>query len=142
MYNFIYHEKEIHDNNNDLIKSKKNLFTPNEAFLKGTIFKNIYEPYKNYQSGVIEVKNEQEKLMTAVQMYDVALNDIDLYLVVYPNDLDALQIRREYYEKYSRAKDEYLSKYPSFTLDYNFSTIKPFSFSLDSFPWNRKESGK
>ena len=80
--------------------------------------------------------------MRAVQMYALALNDINLYLAVFPSDKEALKIRKEYYDKYKVVKDEYQDKYPAFSLDYDFSEKLPFSFSTDDFPWNREVSYK
>jgi len=123
--------------NNDI-----NLFTPDEAFKKGTIFKKLYKQYKNYQPGKINIDNEKDRLMNAVQMYALALNDINLYLAVYPNDKDALKIRKEYLDKYNMAKEEYQKKYPAFCIDYDFDINKSFDIATTNFPWDNRVSFK
>ena len=137
MMNYLYHEQMFYDNEDDVVASSKdNLYSPDEGFVKGTIYKTLYKPYKNYQPGKINVSNEKERLMNAVQMYAFALNDINLYLAVYPKDTDALKVRKEYLDKYNRAKEEYQSKYPAFCLDYDFDVNKSFNISVDNFPWD------
>ena len=52
MYNYVNQEAFLikNEKNDDAVsKIKKNLFTPDVAFTNGTIFKCLYEPYKNYK---------------------------------------------------------------------------------------------
>ena len=37
------------------------LYGPYEGFIKGNLFKNLYQQYKNYQPAIITPKNEQEQ---------------------------------------------------------------------------------
>ena len=50
-------------------------------------------------------------MMLEVQMYYAGLHDLTLYLDVYPEDLEAVKLRDEYYEKYKNAKEEYEKRY-------------------------------
>ncbi len=141
MYNYINHDAFMikNEKNDDAISQiKKNLFTPDVGFTNGTIFRTLYEPYKNYQPVKPTSLNEKDRALLAVQMYGAALHDMNLYLDVYPDDKEALKIRKEYYEKYKHAKDEYEDKYSPYCLYSDFSTTKSFGFSTENFPWNRR----
>lgn len=143
MYNYVNQEAFLikNEKKDDAIsKIKKNLFTPDVAFSNGTIFKCLYEPYKNFVPSKPTASNEKDRALLAVQMYGAALHDINLYLDVFPNDLEALKIRKEYYEKYKRAKEEYEEKYSPYCLLSDFSENKPFGFSTENFPWNKRGS--
>ena len=42
------------------------LFNVNEGFEKGNLFKNLYEPYKNYQPKNLQPKNEEEEILESL----------------------------------------------------------------------------
>ena len=140
MYNYINQDFLIKNEKNDdaLSKTKMNLFTPDVAFTNGTIFKSLYEPYKNYKPMRPVVNDPKDKALLSVMMYGSCLHDMNLYLEVYPDDKEALKIRKEYYEKYKMAKDEYETKYSSYSLLSDFSDTKPFGFSTEAFPWAKR----
>lgn len=118
--------------------SHDTLFNADDALLYGTAFKSLYEPYKNYKKANVKFQNEQERLMFDVQKYDIICHDLGLYLDVYPNDSEALNIRKEYLEKYDKAKKTYLEKYPSFNKNSSYNNKVPFPWSTTSFPWGDK----
>ena len=60
------------------------------GFLKGNMFKDLYDPYKNYQPQVIKPRNEKERLMYEIAMYGFGMNDLVLYLDTNPQDQNAL----------------------------------------------------
>ncbi len=150
MFSFYNHEhlfsdimkEQKTDVNNKIINNgeskKDNLFTPDEAFYKGTIFKTLYQPYKTYQPSKVVTSNEKERMMNAVQMYALCLNDINLYLAVYPNDLEAMKVRKEYLDKYEMAKNDFERKYQAICVDYNYDINKPYNISVTDFPWESK----
>ena len=118
---------------NVLDKSKMDLYDANEAFTKGTIFKTLYKPYRNYLPKEPMSMTEKGKGMLEIQMYNAASHDLGLYLDVFPNDVNVLRLRNEYLEKYNRALKAYQDKYGA--IECKESKKVPYSWSTTSWPW-------
>ncbi len=103
---------------------KMNVYDASEGFTKGTMFKALYDPYKNYLPKQPTSMTEKGRLMLDVQMYCAAAHDFALYLDVFPNDRNVIKLRNEYLEKYKNALKNYQSKYGAITTS-----------SITSWPW-------
>ena len=69
-----------------------NLYASKEGFLRGNMFKDEYMPYKNYSYISISPKSEREAELFNVMQYEFAINDLNLYLDLNPNNEYALNI--------------------------------------------------
>ena len=69
------------------------LFPVNMILEKGTIYPELYVPYKNYEFK-LKTNNDKVELMR----YTLAYHDLKLYLDLYPNDMDVKKMC-EYYKK-------------------------------------------
>ncbi len=96
------------------------------GFLKGNMFKDLYDPYKNYQPQVIKPRNEKERLMYEIAMYGFGMNDLVLYLDTNPQDQYALTKFANLQNEYKRAVRNYENK---------FGPINLTSDSLEKLPW-------
>lgn len=83
------------------------LFNVDKGFLYGTIFENVYEGYKNYVPYEITPKTEKEALLLEVQKHVAMMNDLDLYLDIYPNTEKFTKIYSECSNRYKIAVDNY-----------------------------------
>lgn len=76
-------------NNININNFRKNenieLFSASEGLNKGNMFKNEYDPYKNYIYRVV-VKGERDELLLKIQELTFKTIDLNLYLDMYPND--------------------------------------------------------
>ena len=63
-----------------------NLADPKEGFLRGNLFNNLYDPYKNYKYKILNPTNKKEELLFNILMYKFALKELNLYLDNYPNN--------------------------------------------------------
>ena len=94
---------------NSMINSKVNnskLVSVDEGFLRGNLFKDEYKPYKNYEYGKIIPKNQREALLLEIMELSFAINDINLYLDLHPNDEEMLRKFNSLVEKIIVNKDE------------------------------------
>lgn len=96
------------------------------GFLKGNMFENLYDPYKNYQPQIIKPRNEKERLMYEIMMYGFGMNDLVLYLDTNPQDQNALTKFSNLQNEYKRAVRNYENK---------FGPINLTSDSLEKLPW-------
>lgn len=108
---------------------------PYTGFMKGNMFSNLYEPYKNYQIQEINPTNEREYALLMIQMYGFAAHDLGLYLDVNPNDTNAINLRSEYVKLYKQALAEYESKYGALGLSSNMLDVTPWAWDSKKWPW-------
>ena len=68
-----------YDNSNTITFDRNNnIYSLDEGFNKGNMFKDIYSKYKNHVYK-LKVNNEKDKLLYNIQMYTFALKDIVIY---------------------------------------------------------------
>lgn len=114
-----------------------NLFPVDEAFAKGTLFRDIYRPYKNYQPRQVVPTNQRERLLHDVSKYYFALHEMRLYLNAYPNDEEAIRIFTKFQEEYIRAKHEYETKYGALDIEAPNLDTAPWNWTVGRWPWER-----
>ena len=90
-------------------KENNQILEPYEGLIRGNMFGDSYEPYKNYKPAELEPNNEREALLYQVMQYRFALIELNLYLDTHPNDRKAIEL----YNKYSKIAKEMSQKYES-----------------------------
>ena len=106
--------------------STNTLYDPYSGFIRGNMFKNLYDPYKQGEPYEIKPMNDLAKLLTDIDSLSFAMIDLNLFLDVNPENKDAIKLFNNYREKKEKLTKEYEKKYGPITID---------SDSLNSFPW-------
>lgn len=75
----------------------------------GTLFTNIYYPYKKTPKLIAETN--EEKHLLKIQQYEIALMDLNLYLDIYPNDSSLVSLYKQYTKELEQLKREFENKY-------------------------------
>lgn len=65
------------------------LYSVEDGFNKGNMFKDLYSKYKNHVYK-LKINNQKDELLYKVQMYTFALKDLSLYLDTHPTDQSVL----------------------------------------------------
>jgi len=113
-----------------------NVFTPDEGFVKGTMFKGVYRPYKNYQPRLVwPTDNERAAMMFDIDKYYFAAHEVRLYLDNNPNDQEAINLFNQYVDGYGRAKKAYEERYGALSLESDALTTAPFNWTVGEWPW-------
>lgn len=111
-----------------------------EGFLKGNMFPNEYKPYKNLTYLDLVPKTDREASLFNVMQYSFAINDMNLYLDLHPNDLEALKYLEELSKEEKNAKDDFESKYGPLEV---CNTIgDSFKWINDPWPWENTGGAK
>ncbi len=113
------------------MKDNDKLFNEVEGFKYGNMFRNEYNPYKNYQVSKLRASNEKEELLLKIYESDFALNDLNLYLDLHPNDDEVYKLFRKYTEDERKYVDRYEKMYGPLNLcdsDYQ-------NYMWDKGPW-------
>ena len=93
------------------------LFDYDEGFMYGNMFRNEYDPYKNYRVSRLESNTDVGRLLLKIYQYDFALNDLSLYLDLHPEDMDVYRVFKKYTEEQRKCVDVYEKKYGPMELD-------------------------
>ena len=109
------------------------LFNPYEGFLKGNAFKDQYIPYKNYKVSKVAINSEKEEMLFNISEYCFMMHDLNLYLDVFPNDVDALNKFNEYRNKANEVITKYERKYGPLEVS-NSDDNKSFNW-VSNWPW-------
>ena len=111
---------------NNSFNSADNLYNPYNGFIRGNLFKDIYDPYLDKEPYEIKPINEQANMLTNIDALCFALIDLNLYLDVNPNDRNKINLFNKYKEEKEKLTKDYEAKYGPLTLN---------SDSLNSYPW-------
>lgn len=118
---------------NDYLSSNNKLVSVDEGFNRGNMFDNLFSPYKYIAN--VKGNNQRDSLLVELMKYCFAAHEINLYLDLYPDDIQAIGIYNQYKEEANRLEKEYESKYGKISLDinesYNWEWVK------SPWPWER-----
>ena len=117
---------------NDLSKNNK-LVNANVGFNRGNMFENLFWPYKYISD--YKPSNEKEELMYNIQKYCFASHEMNLYLDLYPNDLQAIGLYNQYKEQENKYLKDYEDKYGFITL--NINNNNNWQWINSPWPWER-----
>ena len=117
----------------DNLSRNNTLVSVKEGFNKGNMFENLFWPYKYIAN--VKASNPQEELLLRLQMYAFAAHEMNLYLDVYPDDVQAIGLYNQYKEEEMKLTDEYESKYGRICLGINENYT--WDWVKSPWPWER-----
>lgn len=114
----------------------KKTVSSKEGFLKGNLFSLEYEPYKNMTYFDIKPKDEKEGLLYKIMEVNFAINDLNLYLDLHPEDSTMYEEFKMYTKKCIELTDEYSKKYGPLTLDETNGNT--YNWIDNPWPWDNE----
>ena len=114
---------------------KTNLADPKEGFLRGNLFNNLYDPYKNYKYGMLNPTNKKEEILFNILMYKFALKELNLYLDTHPNNTQMINIYNQYLSEEKKLCQEYEKKYGPLTTDSQNLDNNSWDWIKSPWPW-------
>jgi hypothetical protein len=97
------------------------------------MFDNLFMPYKYIAN--VNPSNPRSKLMMDIQMYCFAAHELNLYLDLYPNDVQAIGLYNQYMDEANRLTYEYEKEYGKINLNINDSYT--WEWIKSPWPWER-----
>ena len=113
-----------------------NMYDPYSGFIRGNMFKDLYNAYKISKPYDIKPMNEQAELLTKIDAYCFAAHDLNLYLDSNPNDREMIKLFRDYSDKADGFIREYEQKYGPLFVD--ASNGYPWTWNDSPWPWENK----
>ncbi len=121
--------------NNQKNSSSLSLVKPNLALERGNLFNNLYDPYKNYQYRILKATNKKEELLYNYLSYQFALQELNLYLDIYPNNQDIIKLYNKYLDESNKSKKLYEENFGPISLNSNYLNNNTWSWLNNSWPW-------
>ena len=109
----------------------QNILPAKEGFLRGNMFKNEYKPYKNLTYVDIRPQSDREAKLFNVMQFSFAINDLNLYLDLHPDDTRVVRLFEELVKEEKQAKKEYMEQYGPLTV----TKVKGDKFDWIESPW-------
>lgn len=118
-------------------KMNKNnqILDPYQGYIRGNLFANLYDPYKNYKPEEVNSTNEKNALLYQWQQYNFALTDLNLYLDVHPNDTEAINLYNKYMDIKKQITNKYESKYGPLTIGSDDVGGNNWEWVNSPWPW-------
>ena len=111
-----------------------NILSAEEGFLRGNMFDNEYKSYKDKTYLPIKVNDDKEYLLINIMKYSFAINDLNLYLDIYPDNKEAFNLFNEYISKLNILEEEYIKMYGPLEIN----TVEDKFLWLNDFPFDLK----
>lgn len=108
------------------------LYSPSEGLEKGNLFPALYDPYKNYAPGKLKTPTERAKKLSEIQKLDFAISDLNLYLDIHPDDMNAYKLFKNYVMECRTKKNEFTKIYGPLMID---ELTDEYEWSKGVWPW-------
>lgn len=112
------------------------IYDETEGFEKGNMFVDLYDSYKNYEPKKIIPNNEREIMLTNILKLSFALNDLNLYLDVHPDDQEMYEVFKKYAIMYHNCVEQYEKKYQ--VLEAYHDVYGKYTWIDNPWPWEDK----
>ena len=112
------------------------LVSTKEGFLKGNMFKDEYVPYKNMQPIMLKPTCDRDVLLFKITELDFAINDLNLYLDLHPEDTYMYEKFKKYTKECIELKDQYARNYGPLTLDQ--TNYNSYEWMKNPWPWDNR----
>ena len=109
--------------------------TPDNGFMRGNLFKNLYTPYKNYKPKKLEFRDQKSRLLKDILEAGFAMHEVNLYLDLHPDDNSMIQLFNDYRKKVNNLTEEYESQYGPLNLTSDYLEVSPFLWEELAFPF-------
>ena len=115
---------------------ESNILDPMEGFLRGNMFRNEYEPYKNLTYYKLNPNTEKEKMLLKIVALSFAINDLNLYLDLHPDNKEVFNLFKKYIDEKKELKNEYQKKYGP--LEVTGDKGMKYNWLDSPWPWDNK----
>ena len=116
-------------------ESPASLYDPYNGFIRGNMFPSLYNSYKLNKPLDITPQNDKEALLLYLNATSFAAHDINLYLDIYPDDRDMIELFNQYKMEANKLMGEYQNKYGPLVVNSEATNKIPWSWDDNPWPW-------
>lgn len=137
MNNMTNGNSQNNTNNNLNNGSNMMLYGPYEGYVKGNLFRNLYDQYKSYRPMSLAPSSEREEALLNLNQIQFAMHELNLYLDVYPNDANIKRQFVAYRNTYNDLLNQYENRYGALNVNSTSLNSVPFGWVNQTWPWER-----
>ena len=137
MNNMTNGNSQNNTNNNLNNGSNMMLYGPYEGYVKGNLFRNLYDQYKSYRPMSLAPSSEREEALLNLNQIQFAMHELNLYLDVYPNDANIMRQFVSYRNTYNDLLNQYENRYGALNVNSTSLNSVPFGWVDQTWPWER-----
>lgn len=108
-----------------------NLYEPYQGFIRGNMFKDLFNQYGKIYD--IKPMNEQAELLTYLDVLEFACIDLGLYLDVFPDNQQIIQLYNQLMDEKKKILCNYENNYGPLSL--SSDTLKTIPWAWNDCPW-------
>ena len=117
------------------INKNNSIYNPYEGYVKGNLFRDLYDSYKNLKPINIPINNERDEMLLNVGELSFARHEMNLLLDNYPNNKEALNLFNKYREMEEEQVNNYERRFGPLYITSNDMINSPFKWENDIWPW-------
>ena len=107
---------------------------PEEGFMRGNLEKDTFVPYKQYTYFQLKAENEQEKMLLKLMALSFAINEMNLYLDLHPEDKDTFEKFKRNINELNNLELNYVKKYGPMVIEE--SDKEKYDWLKNPWPWD------
>ena len=111
------------------------IYDPYQGFIRGNMFPDLYNAYRVENPIEVNPKNEQAEILTYIDALCFALQDLNLYLDIYPEDKKAMELYKYYLKQNNEYLNVYQEKYGPITTCYENINTNYWDWIKSPWPW-------
>lgn len=123
------------NNMNNSSNQLPSIYDPYQGFIRGNLFRELYSPYKLNKPYDIEPANDQARMLTSIDALKFAMIDLNLYLDIYPNSKEYIDLFNRYRVEVNGIIKEYENKYGPLNLNSDAMMSYPWAWDKTPWPW-------
>lgn len=135
-----YYNYENNNYNQPLYTKNENpnsLYDPYNALIRGNMFPNLYNGYK-IEPIMLKADSEKMRMLLMLDALCFVKEDLNLYLDIYSNDKDMIELFNQYRIEADKVLNEYEKKYGPILVDSNANGGYPWAWDNNPWPWENK----
>lgn len=119
------------------LKKDNGILTPIEGLTIGNLFYDLYSPYKNYKPRELKSNSQKGSLLLKIQSLCLAVNDLNLYLDIHPEDQETFHLFKNYISELENLTKTYSENYDVLELCHDMG--QNFTWYKKLWPWEVKD---
>lgn len=113
--------------------NQNDLYEVYAGFIRGNMFKDLYNSYKETKPYEVKPINKQAEMLTYIYAYSFATLDLNLYLDTHPYDVNILNIYKTLTNELNKIQTNYEQEYGPIYV--NNAEKKPWTWNNSPWPW-------
>ena len=122
------------NSNINYINNLAGLYT---GYIRGNMFNNLYDQYKDYIPTMLNTKTDKDQYLLDLNQAQFAMNDIGLYLDNFPNDTNMINEFNKSRVLYKELLKEYEKRFGPLELCSDSLNNTPWLWNNKPWPWER-----